>query len=122
MIVEWIAAALIVVGAAFSLLAAVGLLRMPDVYMRIQAAAKSTTLGVSSLVLAMALLSGAMGVSMRALLVAAFLLLTAPVAAQVIGRAAYINGQPLWRRSIVDELQSNNGNGRGRSDADEQAS
>jgi multicomponent Na+:H+ antiporter subunit G len=104
-VTEWILAALILVGPAFSLLAAVGVLRMPDVYMRIQAAAKSSTLGVSCLVLAVALHFDDAGVTVRSLLVIAFLFLTAPVAAHMIGRAAYLSGAPLWEKSIVDELR-----------------
>lgn len=105
MIVEWIVAALIIIGSAFSLLAAVGLLRMPDLYMRIQAAAKSSTLGVSCLVLAASIIIGRTGPTTRALLIIAFLFLTAPVAAHMIGRAGYFAGVPFWKGTIIDELK-----------------
>lgn len=103
---QWLTFALIVVGSVFSLLGAVGIFRMPDLYTRIQAAAKSSTLGVSCLVLATAVHFGGTGTATRAVLVIAFLFLTVPVAAHMIGRAAYAGGVPLWERSVIDELQS----------------
>lgn len=101
---DWIVAILILVGSAFSVLAAVGILKMPDLYMRIQAATKSSTFGVSCLVLATAIEFGDLGTTTRSLLVIAFLFLTAPVAAHMIGRAAYASGVTLWEHSLVDEL------------------
>lgn len=103
---EIVVVALIGIGSLFALLAAVGILRMPDLYMRIQAAAKAATLGVSCIVLAAVVHFTETGVTTRALLVIAFLFLTAPVAAHIIGRAAYAAGVPLWERTLVDELRS----------------
>ena len=103
--VVWTAAVLIVVGSLFSVLAAVGILRMPDVYMRAQAATKSATLGVCSLALAAMLLTPSPGASARALLIIAFLLLTAPIAAHMICRAAYTAGVTTWEKTEIDELR-----------------
>jgi multicomponent Na+:H+ antiporter subunit G len=102
---EWVTAGLLVVGSAFALLAAVGVLRMPDLFTRMQAATKSTTLGVGCILLAVAVYFGELGVTARALLTIAFLLLTAPIAAQMIGRAAYVVGVPLWKDTVIDELR-----------------
>lgn len=96
---------LVASGTAFSLLSAIGVFRMPDLYTRMQATTKCSTLGVSSLVLAAALASGSTGTTVRALLIIAFLFLTAPVAAHMIGRAAYAAGVPLWEHSVIDELR-----------------
>jgi multicomponent Na+:H+ antiporter subunit G len=96
---------ILVIGASFLLLAAVGIIRMPDLYSRIQAATKASTLGVGCIILALAIHFGDTGVTVRALLVIAFFFLTAPVAAHVIGRAAYFVGVPLWERTIFDELR-----------------
>jgi len=104
-ILAWFASVLIVVGSLFSVLAAVGIMRMPDVYMRAHAATKSATLGVSFLALAAALLIPSPGASARALLIIAFLLLTAPVAAHMICRAAYTAGVPTWDKTKTDELR-----------------
>jgi multicomponent Na+:H+ antiporter subunit G len=102
---EWIVSALLVVGASFALLAAVGVVRMPDLYTRMQAAAKCGTLGVGCTVLAVAVHFAEVGMVTQAFLVLLFLFLTAPVAAHMIGRAGYSAGVPLWKGSRVDELE-----------------
>ena len=95
---------LLAAGAAFSLLAAVGIVRMPDVYMRMQASSKAGTLGCTLILAAVALASGDVAVAARAALVIAFVLLTAPVAAHVVSRAAYRTGTPPAPETTPDEL------------------
>lgn len=97
--------ALLSIGAMFTLLAAVGIVRMPDIFTRMQASTKAATLGVTCVMLATALHFGDLGTIARALLVVLFLFLTAPVAAHTIGRAAYFVGVPLWEGTVVDELR-----------------
>jgi multicomponent Na+:H+ antiporter subunit G len=98
-------AVLIVVGGAFMLLAGVGIVRMPDLFMRMQAATKAATLGAGCMLLAVAVHFGELAIGTRVLLVTAFIFLTAPVAAHVIARAAYSVGTPLWEGTIADELK-----------------
>jgi len=98
-------AALLLVGALAMLLAGVGVVRMPDLFMRMQAATKAATLGTGCMLLAVAVHFDDMGVTTRALLVTAFVFLTAPVAAHVIARAAYSVGVPLWEGTLCDELR-----------------
>ncbi len=100
-----IADLLLLLGAAFLLLAAIGVLRMPDVFMRMSAATKAATLGAACMLSAVAVYFSGIGVTTRALAAIAFLLLTAPVAAHMIGRAAYFVGVPLWKGTIRDELR-----------------
>jgi multicomponent Na+:H+ antiporter subunit G len=101
-----IALVLVVVGAFFSLVAALGILRMPDVLMRMHAGTKAGTLGAGLLLLAAAIALGEVGAAARAGAAIVFLLLTAPVAAHLIGRAAYRSGQlRLWEGTRVDELR-----------------
>jgi multicomponent Na+:H+ antiporter subunit G len=102
---EWITAILMLLGAAFMLLAAIGITRMPDVYTRMQPATKAATLGVGCMLLAVAVHFSEVGVTMRALAGIAFVVLTAPVAAHMIGRAAYLLGLPMWEGTKVDELK-----------------
>lgn len=102
---EVISAALLLIGSLFLLLAAIGVIRMPDLLMRIQVATKASTLGVGCILLALAVYFDDFGMTIRALLVISFFLMTAPVAAHMIGRAAYFIGVPLWEETIVDELQ-----------------
>ena len=97
---------LVLLGGFFALVAAIGLLRMPDLLMRMHAATKAGTLGAGLLLLAVAVSFGDSGVTVRALAAIVFLFLTAPIAAHVIGRAAYYGGRvQLWKRTLVDELQ-----------------
>lgn len=95
---------LMLIGATFLLLAAVGVARMPDLFTRMQPATKASTLGAACTLLAAAVHFGSIGVTTRAIITIAFFLLTAPVTAHLIGRAAYFIGVPLWKGTVVDEL------------------
>jgi multicomponent Na+:H+ antiporter subunit G len=95
---------LLSLGGLFSLLAAVGILVMPDVYTRMQAASKAVTFGATSIVLAAALHFQEAGVVARCLLVCVFLFVTIPVASHLIARAAYRAREPLAPETSVDEL------------------
>jgi len=100
-----ISAVLIITGAVFMLISALGVVRMPDLYLRMSASTKSATLGVASILLATAIYFGELGIVTRAIATVVFLLLTAPVAAHMMGRAAYFNGVPLWKGTRYDELK-----------------
>jgi multicomponent Na+:H+ antiporter subunit G len=97
-------AVLLVVGALFMLLGALGVLRLPDLFMRLQASTKASTLGAGCLLLGVAIHFQDLGVATRAALVIAFFFLTAPVGAHMIARAAYAVGVPLWEGTLIDEL------------------
>lgn len=98
-------ALLLALGAGFVLLAAVGLLRLPDVYTRMHASTKPATLGVSLIVSALALHTNDLGIAVRSCLVVLFFLGTAPVAAHRLGRAAYRAGVPRWSGTVHDDLR-----------------
>ncbi len=102
---EILSLALIGIGVFFMLVASIGILRMPDIFLRMSASSKASTLGVTSLLVATALHFGELGVTSRALATVIFMLLTAPVAAHILGRAAYFVNVPLWQRTWVDELR-----------------
>jgi multicomponent Na+:H+ antiporter subunit G len=95
---------LLVFGAAFMLLAGVGLVRLPDLYLRMSATSKAATLGASLVLLGAALHFGTPAVAGRAAVIVAFVFLTAPVAAHAIGRAGYRRGSPLWEGTVADDL------------------
>ncbi|MGH7930817.1 MAG: monovalent cation/H(+) antiporter subunit G [Candidatus Binatia bacterium] len=101
---EIFSSALMIIGAAFALLAGAGVVRMPDLFTRMQAATKASTLGIGCLVLAVPIHFGELGITTRAIATIIFVFLTAPVAAHMIARAAYFVGVPLWERTIIDEL------------------
>ena len=95
---------LVVPGGFFAFAAALGVLRLPDVLIRLHASTKAGTLGCGLILLAVATHFGETGIVARALAAILFLLLTAPVAAHMIGRAAYRTGVPLWKGMVTDEL------------------
>lgn len=86
------------------LLAGIAIIRMPDVYMRMSATTKAATLGVGCILLGMVVYFAEPGIALRGLAVAVFGFLTAPVAAHMIARAAYLIGVPLWEGTLTDEL------------------
>ncbi len=102
---EVVSGILVLIGAAFALIAGVGILRMPDLYTRMSATTKVATLGVGSTLLAVAVYFGELGVATRALAAIAFVFLTAPVAAHMIGRASYFVGVPMCPETAMDELR-----------------
>lgn len=104
--------ALVLLGAGFSLLAAIGLLRMPDLFMRMQSATKAGTLGLACTALAAGVHFGVAGVAMESLLVIVFAFATAPIASHLIGRAAWVAGVPLWRQTTRDDLSDHGHLGR----------
>ncbi|MER6592626.1 monovalent cation/H(+) antiporter subunit G [Micromonospora purpureochromogenes] len=92
-VADWLGAIALVAGALLSLAAGIGVLRFPDVLDRMHAATKPQVLGALLLLLGLALrLRSPADLGMIAL-VAVFQLATAPVAAQMIGRAAYRSGR-----------------------------
>ncbi|MFW6017834.1 MAG: monovalent cation/H(+) antiporter subunit G [Halapricum sp.] len=100
---EWAAVALAVTGMFFGMVAAVGLVRLPDVYTRAHAASKSDTLGsvLSLAAVAIALQSGSATIKTVFLLL--FLFLTNPTAAHAVARAAEDQGIEPWTREKEDQ-------------------
>lgn len=93
------------VGATFILLAAIGMLRMPDFYLRVSVTTKGGSLGVGLLLIASALYFWDFGITTRALAILFFLLITAPVSAHLLGRVAYISHVKLWKHTGRDDLK-----------------
>ncbi len=98
-----LAAALLLIGAFFMLVASIGLLRLPDVYCRMHAATKATTFGMGGILLGTSLVFQSPTVTTQAVLAVCFLFLTAPVAAHLISRAAYKRGPDLCPETTHDE-------------------
>ena len=97
-----------IVGSAFAFLAALGVLRMPDVFTRMQASTKASTLGLGCLLLGAAMQLADLASVIRLISIAAFLLLTTPVSAHVIARASYRADVPLWDGTVLDEREAAN--------------
>ncbi|MBY5958208.1 monovalent cation/H(+) antiporter subunit G [Membranicola marinus] len=101
---------IITLGALFVLFAALGIVRMPDLYLRISVTTKAATLGVGMILIGAAMYFNEASITTRALAIVFFLILTAPVGAHLIGNTSYYKGVPLWNRSKVDDLK-NSSNG-----------
>ncbi|CAM3463092.1 monovalent cation/H(+) antiporter subunit G [Cytobacillus oceanisediminis] len=99
---------LIIIGAFLSLVAAYGVIRLPDIYTRNHAASKSATLGVMSILLGTLLFFYVKDgfFNSRVLLGIVFIFMTSPVAGHLIARAAYNSGVKLWDKSVQDDLKN----------------
>lgn len=92
-------------GTIFVFLAAVGLVRMPDTYLRISVTTKAATLGIGLILIAAAIYFNELSITSRVLAIILFIFLTAPVGAHLIGRASYFTGVKLWKKSVMDDLE-----------------
>jgi multicomponent Na+:H+ antiporter subunit G len=104
---ELVGALLLVAGTAFLLLGGLGLVRMPDVFNRIQAGTKTTTLGTLLSLLGVALMQPAW--SFKLLLIGVFLMFTNPLSSQVLARAAHRARGDGGAVSRVDRLAEDRG-------------
>jgi multicomponent Na+:H+ antiporter subunit G len=91
-------------GSLFVLLAAIGLLRMPDLFTRMHPSSKAATLGTVLILIGIALHFQDGAIAVRAVLICLFLFLTAPVASHIIARAGFLSGVPLAEDTAIDEL------------------
>lgn len=102
----WLASAFLLSGAAISLLAAIGVLRLPDVFMRMHAATKAGVVGCGLILLGVAIADGTISTGIKAAVAVVFLLLTTPVAGHLLGRAAYVSGSPFWQGTVKNDLET----------------
>jgi multicomponent Na+:H+ antiporter subunit G len=93
----------IAIGLAFDLFGCLGLVRLPDVYNRLQAATKSVTLGTCSILFGLFLFKGFSAAGIKAILCILFIFLTAPVSAHALARGAHKSGVKLWEKSVCDK-------------------
>ncbi|MEL6437216.1 MAG: monovalent cation/H(+) antiporter subunit G [Pseudomonadota bacterium] len=100
-----VAALLVLIGAFFGLFAAIGLWRLPDIYTRMHSASKAGTLGSGLLLIALAVHAGDTSTVLRAAAGVIFFLLTAPISAHLLAKAAYAVGYPLTGESVRDEMK-----------------
>ncbi len=105
LIQDIVSSALLIIGTFLLLLAGIGIVRLPDIFLRMSAASKASSLGAGCVLLAVAVSAADIAITVRAVAGVLFLFLTAPVASHMIGRAAYMIGVPLWKGTVVDELK-----------------
>lgn len=98
----WLADALVIIGVFGMTVGIYGMIRMPDVYTKLHASSKVVVLGVIMLLVASVVTREA-AIIYRVLLIGVFLVLTTPVAAHVIGKAAFLRGDKMQAPDAVDE-------------------
>ena len=104
-VLEILTAFFLLVGAILALLAAVGMVRLPDTFLRMQASAKASTLGLACLLVGAAFQLTDVSSIIRLGAIAAFVMLTAPLSAHVVARATLRRGTQLWSGSVLNEYE-----------------
>jgi multicomponent Na+:H+ antiporter subunit G len=105
MIIEWITAILILAGAFFMLVAAIGILRLQDIYLRMHAATKAPSLGAFLLISAILLYYRTPWLFVEGFLIILFIFMTAPVGAHVLAQVAHMMKSKQYDKTVVDELE-----------------
>ncbi len=100
---ETIGIIVIVIGLTFNLFGCIGLVRMPNVYTRLQAATKCVTLGTCSILLGVLLITGFTPAGIKAVICIAFIAITSPTAAHALARASHKFGVPVDKDATVDK-------------------
>lgn len=101
--IDTIGQLLIAIGIFFNISGCIGLVRLPDVYNRLQASTKCVTLGTILLLAGVAVCSGSAPTASKAIVCAVFILATSPTAAHAIAKGAYSAGVELCQKSVVDQ-------------------
>ncbi len=100
---ETIGFVLLLIGVVFDIVGCIGLVRLPDIYNRLQAATKCVTLGTCMILLSVLFYTGFGAIGVKALLCLWFIIITSPTGAHAIARAAHRSGIRLWEGSIMDK-------------------
>ncbi len=99
---EQIGTVLLGIGLAFTFFGCLGLVRLPDIYNRLQASTKCVTFGTIFTLVGAAVFVGLNALGIKALLCLAFILITSPTAAHAIARGAHHARVRLWQGSVID--------------------
>lgn len=102
---ETIGMIIIIIGVAFDAFGCIGLIRLPDVYNRLQAATKCVTLGTCGIMFGIFVMNGFTSLGIKALVAIPFIFLTSPTAAHALARGAHIFGVKLWQKSVCDKYE-----------------
>ena len=92
-------------GTALMFVSAIGIIRLPDFYLRMSAITKAATLGLFLLLIGLAIYFNSLGLTIKSVVIIIFILLTNPAGAHAIARAAYMKDTKLWEGNVTDELK-----------------
>jgi multicomponent Na+:H+ antiporter subunit G len=84
---------------------AIGIIRLPDILMRLQAVSKASTLGIACILVAVALYFQDTEVTVKCVFIISFIFLTSPICSHLIARSAYRSRVPLWKGTVCDRLR-----------------
>jgi len=101
---EWGVAVCLVIGVFFTVVGSFGLIKLPDVYCRMHAATKASTLGLAAFLCAAFFRLGTHEIGIKTFVAILFAYLTAPVGAHMIAQSAYKRRVKMWENSVCDEL------------------
>lgn len=104
LILDTLAIFCLIAGLFFMLVGAVGVLRLPDVFHRLHAASKCSTLGMMGLVLAASFHVATPDVIAKSIAVILFIFVSNPVGSHMLAKAAHRDKSPQWKGTISDEL------------------
>ena len=96
---------IISIGVLFDIFGCIGLVRLPDVYNRLQAATKCVTVGTCLILVGSLITLGSVPTAVKGLICIAFILITSPTAAHALARAAHRSGVKQWNKSVVDRYE-----------------
>ena len=105
MIAKIICLLFIYIGVFLMFVASLGLFRLPDIYSRMSAVTKAVTFKIGMILVGVCVYLNSLPVIADALLVMFFLFLTTPVSSHLMGREAYNKKMPLWKNTLVDEME-----------------
>lgn len=103
---QWLTFFFVCIGSFFIFIAAVGILKMPDVFLRMHAATKAGTLGCGLILFGATIYFLNYQVTIEAFLTIIFIYITAPIASHLIARSAYAQRVKLSKDTIIDELET----------------
>lgn len=105
-ILMWLATLFVIAGSLVTFVAALGVLRLPDFFMRMHAATKAGVVGPSLLLIGAGFSDPSLSTWIKVFLTILFLLTTTPISGHLIGKAGFIGGVSLWKGTVRNDLES----------------
>lgn len=102
------------VGIIFDVIGCIGLVRLPDIYNRLQASLKCVAMGTCFILLGTIIIAGLSPIGAKAMLCLIFIIIISPTTEHALARASYIAGVKMWEGSVCDKLKEDNNEKKGR--------
>jgi multicomponent Na+:H+ antiporter subunit G len=103
--VELISSFFILAGVTFIVISGVGLLRLPDFYIRISVITKAITLGITLILIGIGIYFNNLVIASKIIAIISFMMITSPISAHIIARAATKNKVSFWKKTILKDFQ-----------------